>query len=1071
MPARHATAPRAVLVIATLLGLLWQATPAAAQPTTFVVSSLADAGPGTLRDAMAQANAAANAPAGPDRITFAVAGVIAVTSPLPTISDAVVIEAPPGTLTIRAVGGAPTIVTGLTAAGGVRVEVSGLRIEGFEVGVRLTGAGRLTGSTVVGNVEGVHVTGSAATPQLDDNTLSDSARWGLLIDGGARPVVIGNRIGTTPDGGGALPNVFGIVVDGDGTSPTIGSAEAPNTISANTNTGVVVVAGARPVIAGNQIGTSDGGTRALGNLVGIDVGLLDGDDPSAPQIGSVDAPNTISGNGVGIRVRDRSVPTIVGNRIGTDVAGGAALGNTTGILVTGLGTAPVIGAADAPNTISGNRDDGVRVEGGASPTITGNLIGTDVGGVRALGNRVGISLEGEGTSAVIGSREAPNTIAASNLEGIRLGDRTRASIVGNRIGTAADGTTPSPNGVGIAVGREATPTIGATERPNVIAANRGPGVRVEAGGRPFIFAQPIGGDERGRDLGNDGPGIVYLDEQRNPTVGPVGAPAITGAVRAGDQLLVTGTAPVPAGERAIIAVYASEACDPSGAGEGARHLGIRTASGGDDGTATWSAAFDDAAAGVVTATSTGGEPSATSLFSACAVPTTATAPADDPPALDPADLTLELTGPGTATAGDEIALTGLVRNRSSATAEDAVVVLRLPEGVTAPDSSASCTTRGTEVRCPLGRLRGGGEATATIPLTPTRRGPVDLSATASSRTSDPTPADNTDRVTIDVDEPRTSPAAERVGRLDHADPIDTAIQLSRTRFPDGARRVVLARDDVFADALAAAPLTRDAPLLLTGHGPLDPRTRAEIGRLTGGDGEVYVLGGPRAISTGATDQLAADGLTATRLAGPTRVHTALAIADRLVADGADASRVVLARHDGPGTAAWADAIAVGPWAALTTTPILLTPTSRLDDDVARWLDANGTERSIVLGGTDAVEEPVARALPGSTRIGGPNRYATAAAVARELWGEEAGGAFQIAAADHDRGWAHALVAAGAAAADRTPQLLAETDRLPPETAAALGCADGRRPPVLLLGDRTHLGAALETTLEAPCATG
>src|ERR1043166_3265039 len=64
-------------------------------PATFVVTSAADSGTGTLREAVTSANGQANS-GGPDVIQFAISGAgahtIQLLSPLPTIIDPVIID-------------------------------------------------------------------------------------------------------------------------------------------------------------------------------------------------------------------------------------------------------------------------------------------------------------------------------------------------------------------------------------------------------------------------------------------------------------------------------------------------------------------------------------------------------------------------------------------------------------------------------------------------------------------------------------------------------------------------------------------------------------------------------------------------------------------------------------------------------------------------------------------------------------------------------------------------------------------------------------------------------------------
>lgn len=88
---------------------------------------------------------------------------------------------------------------------------------------------------------------------------------------------------------------------------------------------------------------------------------------------------------------------------------------------------------------------------------------------------------------------------------------------------------------------------------------------------------------------------------------------------------------------------------------------------------------------------------------------------------------------------------------------------------------------------------------------------------------------------------------------------------------------------------------------------------------------VYLLGGPAALAEDVATAVAADGFTPVRLAGPSRVETALAIADAVTrGSGTVAVARAFGNTEDP-TAGWADAVTAGPWAAASGTPILLTP--------------------------------------------------------------------------------------------------------------------------------------------------
>src|SRR5262245_16512832 len=99
-------------------------------PSTITVTNLADSGAGSLRAAIAQANAAS----GQDTINFAVSGTITLQSELPSLSNSVDILGPgPTSLTVQRDAAAPAFgifnidpgltvtISGLTLSGGVGV--------------------------------------------------------------------------------------------------------------------------------------------------------------------------------------------------------------------------------------------------------------------------------------------------------------------------------------------------------------------------------------------------------------------------------------------------------------------------------------------------------------------------------------------------------------------------------------------------------------------------------------------------------------------------------------------------------------------------------------------------------------------------------------------------------------------------------------------------------------------------------------------------------------------------------------------------------------------------------------
>ncbi|MEE8600593.1 FG-GAP-like repeat-containing protein [Euzebya tangerina] len=272
---------------------------------------------------------------------------------------------------------------------------------------------------------------------------------------------------------------------------------------------------------------------------------------------------------------------------------------------------------------------------------------------------------------------------------------------------------------------------------------------------------------------------------------------------------------------------------------------------------------------------------------------------------------------------------------------------------------------------------------------------------------------------------------------------DFALQLSRrsTGLGDQSGAVVLARADIFADALAGSVLTSLGPLLFTGGEVLDSATGTEIERILPAGATVYLLGGPAALSADIESRLIEGGYTVRRLSGPTRVETAIAIAEEASQVLGLPEQVNLARADAPAdnpTAAWADAVAVGGLAAETGQPVLLTPTEGLHPAVEEWLASRSDVDVRIIGGPQAVSNAVETTLAGLvravTRVAGSNRYATAVEIA-QAWPESSGNV--VAPGGSEDGWAFTLAVAALSSTYDMPILLTELDRVPSETCEAL----------------------------------
>jgi hypothetical protein len=260
--------------------------------------------------------------------------------------------------------------------------------------------------------------------------------------------VSGNFVGTnvagnTDLGNGSIGvNVFG----GDGN--TIGGdfSNARNLISGNDDHGVRIDGASTDenAVRGNLIGTNAAGSAALANA-GAGVALPDG--PSGSRIGGVaGARNVISGNGRSGIYMVASNSVVEGNFIGTNATGDADLGNDeSGIFVEAGGDNLIGGTSNGVrNVISGNTDDGITIEGSSGNEILGNRIGTTANGDGRLGNGVdGVSINSANNTVGGTVSGAANVIAANQEEGVRLvgAGATGNTLQGNFIGTNAAGST------------------------------------------------------------------------------------------------------------------------------------------------------------------------------------------------------------------------------------------------------------------------------------------------------------------------------------------------------------------------------------------------------------------------------------------------------------------------------------------------------------------------------------------------------------------------------------------------------------------------------------------------------
>ncbi|MBK9230465.1 MAG: hypothetical protein IPO15_06250 [Anaerolineae bacterium] len=143
-------------------------------------------------------------------------------------------------------------------------------------------------------------------------------------------------------------------------------------------------------------------------------------------------------------------------------------------------------APGAGNLVSGNTHIGVWISWSETTgnQILGNMIGTDANGNRAIPNYHGILISG-GTANQVGgtSAGAGNLISGNEYLGIWLEHYTQPgnTILGNIVGANRSGTEAIPNYKGILITSASSTTVGgsAAGAGNLVSGNTDIGVKLE----------------------------------------------------------------------------------------------------------------------------------------------------------------------------------------------------------------------------------------------------------------------------------------------------------------------------------------------------------------------------------------------------------------------------------------------------------------------------------------------------------------------------------------------------------------------------------------------------------------
>lgn len=411
----------------------------------------------------------------------------------------------------------PIIINGNTG-GAARVELNG------------AGAG--------GNAAGLLITAGGST--INALVVNRFAHSGIELTTGGGNIIQNSYIGTDAAGTTDLGNTLNGVIISNSSNNIIGgiAAGAGNVISGNGNDGVLIMRIVNiiaqvegNVVAGNFIGTDVSGTIALGNSGnGVSISSAVNNIIGGTSVGAGNLISSNKGYGVNISGIFTTGNQILGNYIGTDVTGSAALGNTLDGVSVQLCTDNIIGGtlAGARNLISGNSGCGVYISGlfSIGNQVLGNYIGTDASGTAALGNALdGVMIE-DATSSIIGGTApgARNLISGNRGHGVDITNARSNQVLGNYIGTNVTGTAALGNTLdGVRIQFTSNNIIGGTipGARNLISGNNGNGVLI-------ADISTMGNQVLGNYIGTDASGMTALGNSKDGVV--IGStPNIVGA--------------------------------------------------------------------------------------------------------------------------------------------------------------------------------------------------------------------------------------------------------------------------------------------------------------------------------------------------------------------------------------------------------------------------------------------------------------------------------------------------------------------------------------------------------------
>ncbi len=337
---------------------------------------------------------------------------------------------------------------------------------------------------------------------ITNNLIGGQSDRGIFLCGNGN-TVSDNIIGLDIDEQVVLPNSNGMYIE-FGSSNEITN----NTIGGNTSYGIHLGFNAvNNDIHHNEISTP-WSISDLGNLShGIYI-------TSGAHTNTIRSNYIVDNNGSGIYASGSTGLIIKGNIISDNQLHGVHFSQTASGVIGGGSTSSL------RNSVFSNSQHGIYLEGSASVTISGNLIGQDSGGIDKGNLQCGIVLDSGASANTIGGNSSAdaNWIGWNHQDGIKLsGSSTINNSVKNNILGAPTGfnwqAANKNNGIAIFGGAHDN-TIGGTGAGNTVLASEFNGIMISFSDNNSLIDNKIGTDGS-HDWGNKLNGIGIFESEGN----------------------------------------------------------------------------------------------------------------------------------------------------------------------------------------------------------------------------------------------------------------------------------------------------------------------------------------------------------------------------------------------------------------------------------------------------------------------------------------------------------------------------------------------------------------------------